>query len=223
MQLENWKTEHLILIDSIYENPELFEYGRSSHGDKGHKTWGNMSAPQIKALLNLACKNLEEDEIYCEIGIYKGNTLTGALLDNHAHAVGVDNFSQFGGSNGSGDVYKQLITNLENMGVIDRVEIVIKDFKIFFEEYNGKKFGVYFYDGRHSYEDQTTGLELAIPNLANNALIFIDDCRDSEVKRATKDFCEKHEEATMIFEKIPNRINDPFWHMGLQIVEWKSL
>src|SRR5512137_832282 len=53
-------------------------------------------------LLNLAVASLEQDEVYVEVGCYKGASLVGAALGNTDHRLfACDNFSQFDGADAS--------------------------------------------------------------------------------------------------------------------------
>jgi len=69
-------------------------------------------------LLNFAVECMESDEIYCEIGTYRGSTLIGALL-NHPErmAYAVDNFSEF---DTFGVNLDKLTDNLSNFGLQER-------------------------------------------------------------------------------------------------------
>lgn len=55
-----------------------------------------MTTPNVMQLLNFAVECMEPDEVYCEIGCFRGSTLIGSLLNQPARlCYAVDNFSEF--------------------------------------------------------------------------------------------------------------------------------
>jgi len=70
-------------------------------------------------LLNFAVECMESDEIYCEIGTYRGSTLIGHCSLNHPERMAaVDNFSEF---DTFGVNLDKLTDNLSNFGLQDKV------------------------------------------------------------------------------------------------------
>ena len=57
----------------------------------------SMSTYAIGHLVNQICKSLTKDQIYLNIGCWKGFTLVSGMIDTTCKVIGVDNFSQFDG------------------------------------------------------------------------------------------------------------------------------
>jgi hypothetical protein len=139
-----------------------------------------MTGAGVVQLLNGCVKLIDEDKCYLEVGTHRGSTLLGAAMDNITMCYGVDNFL---GHNSSIEVkpFKNVEEGLQD--AISRlsagnVAYFKSDYKEFLkdrEEVGGKKVEVYFYDGDHKAENQYEGLELALPLLAKESLIIIDD------------------------------------------------
>ena len=56
-----------------------------------------MSTYAIGHIVNQVCKKLSNDQIYLNIGCWKGFTLVSGMVDTNCKVIGVDNFSQFKG------------------------------------------------------------------------------------------------------------------------------
>jgi len=81
----------------IAQLPNLYEnWGQDSVRPKSEQfqqVWPSQGMTTANVMVAQFCCELESDEIYCEIGTYRGSTLIGALL-NHPErmAYAVDNF-----------------------------------------------------------------------------------------------------------------------------------
>jgi hypothetical protein len=184
---------------------------------------GGMSTPVIMALLSAGVKELAADEIYCEVGCYHGCTLIGALLDNsQARAVAIDNFSEF--TDYPDRARELLMTNLNKYQVLPRVDFHDQSFQNFFSEADPDYLpciGVYFYDGCHAENDELAGLEMVLPFLADNALIFIDDIATPDVIRAMLRFgCSHLHNLTPLFLSNVAKLGDPLFWFGIGIWQY---
>jgi len=144
-----------------------------------------MSRSRLMKLLNAAVGCMQDEEIYLEVGSYQGGSLVSALFENTQEAVAVDNFSQFQESNSE----ETLKRNLINFEMTSRAVIRNCDYRDYlgdFMPYQNPtaRVGVYFYDGAHDTQSQLDGYELALPYLADQCLIFVDDYRYPEVKES---------------------------------------
>jgi len=223
MNIENFrKTIPAMNCDDLTPSYEFFDdVTKQVHG---------MTRPGIMYLLNTAVQMLENDEIYCEIGVFHGLSLISALINNNKTAYAVDNFSQqfsqrveehyigFSNLKGSAEILEK---NFKKFGVFDRVKIFEMDYVDFFKQLNNVSIGVYFYDGAHTYEHQSQGLELVVPFLANNALLFVDDYGfDPNAQRANSEFKTKYkcESMSIICAQTQHKV----WHQGLEIIFWEK-
>ena len=56
-----------------------------------------MSTYAIGYLINRICKNLSDNQVYLNIGCWKGFSLVAGMINTKCKVIGVDNFSQFTG------------------------------------------------------------------------------------------------------------------------------
>jgi protein O-GlcNAc transferase len=181
-----------------------------------------MTTANVMQVLNFAVECLEADELYCEIGTYRGSTLIGALLDQGDRAAyAVDNFSEF---DPEGNCLEALFSNLEQFSLEQQVYFCNQDFQQFFLELNElgteDKIGVYFYDGAHDYRSTLLGLLLAKPFLADRALILLDDANWGTVQQACWDFLALTPEAEVLLELFTPVARFPTFWNGIQILSW---
>jgi protein O-GlcNAc transferase len=179
-----------------------------------------MTTANVLQLLNLAVGLLEEGETYLEVGCFRGATLIGALLghpDRRAYAV--DNFSEF---DPEGENARFLSNNLARFGLQNQVHFENIGFEECFLQWRTRslKAGVYLYDGAHDYRSQLMGLHMAVPLLAERAVLVIDDGNFPPVKQATWDFVAARSECRMLFDlPTPANCHPSFWN-GVLVVTW---
>jgi hypothetical protein len=181
-----------------------------------------MTTPSVLQLLNLATGLLGEGEAYCEVGCWRGATLIGALLGRPgcvAHAA--DDFSQF---DPRGDNEAALGRNLGAFGLAGQVRFRRQHFEPFVRELRGSgvRVGVYLYDGAHDYRSQLLGLLLAVPLLAERALIVVDDGNFAAVKQATWDFLAAQPPCRLLLELPTPGNGDPSFWNGLYVLGWEA-
>jgi hypothetical protein len=112
--------------------------------------------------------------------------------------------------------------NLVEHGLDKQVAFHAVDFQQFFldRRHDAARIGVYFYDGPHDYRSQLIGLLLAVPLLADRAVIVVDDGNFAAVKQATWDFMAIWPEARLLFElPTPGNCHASFWN-GLFVLAW---
>ncbi|NER37095.1 MAG: tetratricopeptide repeat protein [Oscillatoria sp. SIO1A7] len=209
--------------------PKLYEnWGQDSVRPKSEKFQTaldqiqGMTTANVMQLLNFAVECMEPDEIYCEVGTYRGSTLIGALLDRPGSmAYAVDNFSEFdvGGEN-----IEKLWENLQKFNLAEKVYFCEQDFEEFFLDLRQieteDKFGVYLYDGAHDYRSQLLGLLLAKSFLADRALIIVDDANWERVRQANWDFAAAHPECKVELDLLTPRRGYPTFLNGIQVLSW---
>lgn len=180
----------------------------------------SFTSPCVLQLLSHAVSFLENGERYAEVGTFQGGTLIGALLRHPTVlATAIDNFSEF---DPHGTNHHALGANLSRFGLQDRVEFLNASFEQVFLENSvtGGNFGVYLYDGIHDYRSQLLGLQLAIPHLAERALIIVDDSNFPAAKQAAWDFVALRPEASVLAEvRTPGNRHPTFWN-GLMLLSW---
>ena len=233
-EFNNWGTENVTPKDSRFA--DLL------------KRVNGMTTQNVLALLNLAVRYLEKNEVYLEVGTYQGAMVCGAMLDApslplNPKGIAIDSFSEFDHGNNQ----ELFIENANREGLEKNICLINRDFRHYLNSsmfgfsslnyFNSNMFespakiGVYVYDGAHDYTSQCEGLDLAIPHLADEALIIVDDTNEPECKLANQHFLEEHPECIRNsdhwFEKVldfPTIGNGHHtWWNGIQVFRWRKL
>ena len=157
----------------------------------------SMSTYAIGYLINRICKNLSKNQVYLNIGCWKGFSLVAVMINTKCKVIGVDNFSQFTGPK------NDFIKNFENSKKSNHF-FFEQDYEKYFEslDHTKDKFDFYFYDGEHSYDNQFKNLEIADNFLNVGSLILIDDINFDEVYEGTLDFINKTKSKFRIIKEI---------------------
>jgi protein O-GlcNAc transferase len=181
-----------------------------------------MTSPGVLQLLNFAVACLEGDEAYCEVGCFQGATLVGALLGHPGRrAYAADNFAQFDPHRRNRAV---LLHNLAAFGLLGQVRFHDQDGEDFLLGLRGggARVGVYLYDGAHDYRSQLLGLLLAVPLLAERALLVVDDGNWPAVRQAAFDFLAARPEGRLLLDlPTPGNCHPTFWN-GVLVLGWDA-
>jgi protein O-GlcNAc transferase len=169
-------------------------------------------------LLNCAVAALDAGEVYVEVGCYKGASLVGAAASNpHARIFACDNFSQF---DGAADALRRTLDARTESGQVTFHDADFRDFMAA-APWRPARIGAYFYDGGHSFRDQYDGVVLALPHLADDAVVIIDDTN----KRAARSANDLVAHALPGFELVldlrtPGN-HSPTWWNGVQVFRYR--
>ena len=189
-----------------------------------------MATENIGFLLNYAVSLLDSGECYLEVGTWKGRTLSYAMEGNEdKEFYACDNFSDFTKPPrsywpfGGPEPQRSLKRVLRKASKKHRVSFLEGNFRVILPAFT-KTIGVYFYDGGHSFDDQFEGLELALPHMAPESLIIVDDTNpyekgvnESKAREANQRWLAKHPEWRLLFDlRSPRR--DTGWHNGVQVL-----
>lgn len=143
------------------------------------------SGRKYRIFINRLIRSLD-DPRYLEVGVLRGSTLCSAIHNNKVRALGIDNWSQFGGPAG------EFFANLSRYRGGAAVSFLDIDFRQVDYSAIGK-FNVYFFDGPHRQQDQYDGVKIALPALDQNFVLIIDDWNWQRVRdgtfQAVKDAC----------------------------------
>ena len=151
------------------------------------------TAPNELAVLNLAASMLEDDEVYLEVGTFKGRSICAAAINNPGKTlIAMENFMEFGMA--GQEARTELMRNLGTYTREANVTLVEGDcFKLMADGHSvTKPVGVYFYDGEHTLLSHYLALAVVEPLLADEALVLVDDASWPVVQRAHKLFMERH-------------------------------
>lgn len=188
-----------------------------------------MATENTGFLLNFAVSLMDEGECYLEVGTWKGRTLAYAMEGNaDKEFFAVDNFSQFTKRPkwyrpfSEPEPRRSLNRVLRKASSTHRVTFLEGDFRAILPTFS-KAVGVYFYDGGHSFRDQYEGLELALPHMAPDSLIVVDDTNPfeegvngSEARSADETWLREHPDWQLLFDLLSPR-RDEGWHNGIQV------
>lgn len=168
---------------------------------------GGFSGEQlVTALCLLAGRLSVADACYLEIGVFQGLTLLSVAAANpELPCFGIDDFSQFdrGGRNRGIVESRRAALGLSNAAVIDLdYEKALDGLPA---HVGGRKVGVLFVDGPHDYRSQLLSIVLALPHLAPDAVIVVDDCNYAHVRQANRDFLVAFPEFRLLFEAYTPR------------------
>ena len=169
----------------------------------------NINGLSGRKLCNALCgltKNMGKENIYLEIGVYKGLTLlTNALSNPEVKCIGIDNFSLFNENHSNKEIVLNKIKELK----LKNVELIDLDFEEALDNLNkyldpNKKIGVFFIDGPHDYRSQLISLMKIKNYLAEDCVIIVDDANYVHVRQATKDFLSTESEFKLLCDAYTN-------------------
>lgn len=174
------------------------------------------------AVLNLAARLLPEDEVYLEVGVFKGRSVCGALVDAPDRTyLAIENFMEFGMV--GEDARRELCTNLSEHASDFDVRLLQGDcFQILNDPSSMPgPVGVYFYDGVHTGLAHHLALALVQPLLADEALVLVDDASWPMVRRATLRFLADRADWTVLQDFRAETDDDPVWANGLMVLRYR--
>jgi protein O-GlcNAc transferase len=181
---------------------------------------GGMTTPNVLQLLSFGVSCLDPTEVYCEIGVFRGATLVGSLLE-HPNQFGyaVDDFSE---SDAFGENLDRLSQSLTAYKLEDRICFCQQDFEEFFADLRRNevedKIGLYVYDAAHDYRSQLLGLLLAIPFLAEQALIVVLNGQFESASQAVYDFIASHPQSKLLLDFSKQQS----WQ-GTYVIGWNAI
>lgn len=187
-----------------------------------------MTTPSNMHLLNLAVRQLAADECYLEVGTWRGATLIGALLGNDAYGVAIDDDSM---NEHDGDVkasWDVCTRHLVDFAIADRVYQIHRSIPDAWRFIEGEAWqmpvGVYLFDGDKATDEAAwAGVEGALPFLASEALIILDDANDIHIRRAAWRLCHDYPQHAMKILDLPTPGNcwPMFWN-GVIAIAWRG-
>ena len=193
------------------------------------------SGKKIIALLqNLAACLDPLNEIYLEIGVFRGMSLMSVSKVFEGRTFGIDNFSQFDPEKKNytliGEHCRRL--GIKNANLINSdFEEALKNLK---DHISDVKIGLLFIDGPHDYRSQLMCLLLSVPYLSKNAVIVVDDSNYRHVRQANDDFLAAFPSYGIAFERYTKahprnlsseeRINaEEGWWNGINVLAGASV
>jgi hypothetical protein len=137
-----------------------------------------MSGQKYRLFINNLIESLVNAR-YLEIGTWAGSTLCSAIFGKFAHALAIDDWSQFGGP------FTKSYNSLARFRTADaKVSFLEDDFRNVNFDAVGK-FNVYLFDGPHTLEGQSDGISVAQPALDDQLVLVVDDWNWQQVRTGT--------------------------------------
>ena len=148
-----------------------------------------MSSPRMCRFLNDLVGALPDDEVYLEIGSWKGLTLLSAARHNEGKkCIACDKFRFWGRYTGWGAVAELTLRQNVAFYADECADIVFHKMdseELFARGLVEDRVGVYFFDGDHSFEGTYVGLREGAKLLADEAIVLVDDFNDRVIRGAT--------------------------------------
>ena len=179
----------------------------------------SMSTFAIGYVINKICQELNDNENYVNIGVWKGFSMIAGMLNTNCNVYGNDNFSQFDGPK------KEFIRKFNSLKNEEKHFFYECDYKDFFKEFEKlkKSISFYYYDGEHTYKNQFENLIIAKEYFKSGTIILVDDVNFQEVESGTKDFISKYPNEYKIIKDIKtanNHCHPSYWN-GLFLFQKK--
>ena len=186
----------------------------------GDKEVDGMSSENVRFLVNETVRRFAHRGVYLEVGMYRGcSILSAALFNPSTRCIGIDNFSEF---DGEGMNHAILKANLGKFGNPPNIEYYNMDYREAIERLFARepqmKVEVYYYDGKHTYDDQIEGLETMLPHLSKSCAVLIDDLNWDYVENANIDFLKVHPEFESAFKIFARGEGTDDWWNGFEVI-----
>ena len=178
-----------------------------------------MASENKLMLLKLAVSHLASDEVYVEVGCWRGLSLAGAAFANpRCQLYACDNFSQFDG------LLEDLMRTLKRYTAPGQVKFYEMAFRQFLRlaPWRPACVGAYFYDGGHTFEEQFHALQYMLPHLANDAIVIVDDTNAGQVRSANRLFANSVPSLHLLTDVRTYRNRSSTWWNGIQIYCYHS-
>ena len=187
----------------------------------------SMTTPSVMHLLNCAVQHMEAGECYLEVGTWQGGTFAGAMVGNKARGFAIDNNAEYMEKHNKDgavprDVWQK---NVDILGLASRSTYIDAATPEVWGRKNltdGLPVGVFFFDGGKSTpEEAYDGMVGALPLLADNALIVVDDLNEPQIRQVLWHMRNAHfRHLFPVFDLNAPANCWPGWWNGLAVMAW---
>jgi len=185
----------------------------------------NQTNASIQHILNYAVRHMEPGEIYLETGKYKGATIISALVNNDREGITVSDRSWDEGNQDKVDWQR----NIGMYSLTGRTTYADDCIRCFFinPKMEVKPIGVLLMkNDTNDSAKMVDDLEQAVPYLADNAIIIMDNWNYRLPRETTSSFQKKFDFAELKFEALTSYLAgspiSPFWN-GVGLIEWRKV
>jgi hypothetical protein len=152
---------------------------RSRLRDDAYRIKG-FSGRKFRQFMNNLVRDVP-DPRYLEIGLFEGASFCPAIYGNKVDAVGIDNWTEFGGKPAP---LHDNVAKFRNPDSV--VKIIERDFRdIDYAALHPRN--ILFYDGSHQEKDQYDGILLPQPAMTDSYVMIVDDWNWDRVRKGTFD------------------------------------
>jgi len=177
-----------------------------------------MGTENICFLINEVCRQVAEQKGACrhlELGVYRGRTLISAVYGHQrCSAVGVDDFSQFDKQHSNEKACRDRLDRLKVNAVLYNMK-----FTNYIKGLKDDRFDTFYSDGEHTYDRQMESFRIAMPFLAQECFIFVDDLNYTQVERSNNDFLKEFPGFKSVFRIKAPRHGDAKWWNGFEVFQ----
>lgn len=184
-----------------------------------------MTTPSNMHMLNYAVRCLERDEVYLEVGTWRGSTFIGAMDGNTAHGYAIDNDTMTSHNNDERPSIEVWHENVSHFEMAKRSHYITGTVPDVWETLSKKlsgPVGAYLFDGdKTTADDAYMGLRGVVPFLAKRAVILVDDANTVQIRLAVQQFLADNFPMMCKLIDLPTPGNcwPAFWN-GLMIIGW---
>lgn len=207
------------LVDAVDRCLTVAQAASISTGVSFYNIQG-MSGKKYRCFINSLIGALG-DTSYLEVGTWVGSTFCSAIHGNKVHATVIDNWE--GQYKEWESIFHYNLKLFKTPG--SEVRVIKSDFrKVDYDKLG--QFNVYMFDGPHEERDQYDGITLALPALADEFVLIVDDWNWAPARRGTMgaiaanglNTLYEHEIRTTWDESQPeNKGPESDWHNGYYI------
>jgi hypothetical protein len=173
---------------------------------KDTNSLSGLSGAGTAQVISESCKFIDwkNRKCYLEVGIYQASNFIQIAKNNpKVICYGVDNFSESFNENKNYEFLstEQVVLKRINDLNLQNCKILKYDYVDFFSRFESelnKSVEIYYYDGPHTLEHQIKGIELAMPLLSDEALIFIDDFASPATQESVLYLKNKYKELKLL-------------------------
>lgn len=185
-----------------------------------------MSGCRTAKIINFACRCMDSDEFYLEVGTFAGYTLISAGYQNNAMCVGVDDFSladiiQPNAIEGAKNSIREFLQkHLQAYGPANH-KFVEADFRnVELSEESKGKLAVLFIDGKHTYDEVKETIAKFEPYLSPNALLIFDDVQFNGIPKALQELWQSDNYEMLCYAVASVADGDEKMHMNKYLDEY---
>jgi predicted O-methyltransferase YrrM len=185
-----------------------------------------MSGIRTAKIINFACRCMDENEFYLEVGTFAGYTLISAGYQSNAMCVGVDDFSledivrPESRETARESLRNVLNKNLESYGLTNCKFIELDFRKVEMTPKSIGNLAVLFIDGKHTSQEVDETLAKFSPYLSKDAVLIFDDIQFNDIPKSLQRLWKSEEYEMLLYVVSTVNKKDETLHMNMPLNEY---